>query len=92
MAPTAAKRRSWTVCCRSAEYFKPDLEFKRMQARYGMQVEAEMLRPILEVHADYLQAAFDAIDTEFGSVEDYLGGSLGMDSDKCELLRRRYLV
>ena len=75
----------------TAEYFLPDREVSRLQAKYGMELETEVMMPILEVHPEYLQAAFDAIDAEFASLEDYLGRCLGLDEHKTALLRSRYL-
>ncbi|MCZ6829980.1 MAG: tyrosine-protein phosphatase [Gammaproteobacteria bacterium] len=76
----------------SAHYFHPAREIERLRDKYGMEeLETEALLPVLEVHPEYLQAAFDAIDAEFASLEDYLDRHLGVDADKRALLRSRYL-
>jgi protein-tyrosine phosphatase len=76
----------------TAQYFHPLREIDRLREKYDMQdLETEALLPVLEVHPEYLQAAFDAIDAEFASLEDYLHQALGVDAEKLELLRARYL-
>jgi protein-tyrosine phosphatase len=76
----------------TAHYFHPSREIQRLREKYGMQeLDAEALLPVLEVHPEYLQAAFDAIDAEYASVEDYLEKHLGVDAGAREILRQRYL-
>jgi protein-tyrosine phosphatase len=53
--------------------------------------EAELLRPLLQVRRDYLQAAFDAIHEHYGSVDAYLTHALGVDEAKRERLRSMLL-
>lgn len=53
--------------------------------------EAELLRPLLQVRRDYLQAAFDAIRERYGSVDAYLTEALGVDETKREQLRSMLL-
>ncbi|MEZ5994827.1 MAG: tyrosine-protein phosphatase [Hyphomonadaceae bacterium] len=50
----------------------------RMEERLGRKLDAEALRPMLGVQADYLKAALDAIDARYGSALDYLDESLGI--------------
>ena len=74
------------------EYFLPEHELGRLQRKYEMGLPGEAMMPILEVHPDYLQAAFDAIDEEFSSFEHYLEDYLGLTPDQREQLCERYLV
>ena len=76
----------------TADYFQPAREIDRLREKYSMEnLDTEALLPVLEVHPAYLQAAFDAIDAEYASLEDYLERYLGVDSGRRELLRLRYL-
>jgi len=76
----------------TASYFHPPREIERLRDKYGMEtLDAETLLPVLEVHPEYLQAAFNAIDAEFASLEDYLDRHLGVDAAGRDLLRNRYL-
>jgi protein-tyrosine phosphatase len=49
----------------------------------------ELMRPLLEVRQEYLDAAFSAINTNFGSLEKYVFGELNAEP---EVLRSRFLV
>lgn len=43
------------------------------------------------VKGEYLKAAFDAVKQEYGSIENYLRSQLGLDEEKQQLLREKYL-
>lgn len=45
------------------------------------------LKKLLDTRVEYLNATFNAINQKFGSAESFLD-SLGMDNDKCKILRR----
>ena len=63
----------------------------RLAEKYEMDLPAETMLPVLEVHAEYLQAALDAIDEQFESLEHYLQDYLGLDGAGRERLRSHYL-
>jgi protein-tyrosine phosphatase len=76
----------------SAHYFHPSREMERLRNKYSMEaMDAEALLPVLEVRPEYLQAAFDAIDAEFASLDDYLHRHLGVSETGRERLRSLYL-
>jgi protein-tyrosine phosphatase len=76
----------------SAQYFHPAREMERLRKKYRMEaMDASALLPVLEVHPEYLQAAFAAIDAEFASLDDYLHRHLGVDSAGREHLCNLYL-
>ncbi|GAB88974.1 tyrosine-protein phosphatase [Gordonia rhizosphera] len=54
--------------------------------------DPELLRPLLGVRADYLDAAFAEVEQLFGTVERYFAEGLGIDDDAQAELRERYLV
>ena len=76
----------------TARFFSPDREMERLQRKYGMEhVDAEAVRPMLEVHEDYLARALASIDDNYGSLERYMEEALGVGGQEREELRRRYL-
>ena len=50
--------------------------------------DPELLRPLLEVRAEYLQAALDAMHERFGTFDGYLRDGLGLGDLEVESLRR----
>lgn len=43
------------------------------------------------VKGEYLEAAFDAVKKEYGSIEDYIRNQLGVSDEKRDQLREKYL-
>lgn len=62
--------------------FAPDLE-----RAVAVGLDAERLRPLLDVDASYLQAAFDRVEADFGSFDDYLHTGLGLEDTELDDLR-----
>lgn len=62
--------------------------------RYPMdaQTKRQMLFGMGAVYKEYLEAAFAAIDEEYGSVEAYLAHELGVGDAEREILREKFLV
>lgn len=75
----------------TADYLLVDKEIARVSKKYAWPGEPEVMRPMLEVRPDYLQSAFDIIDTQFPSVEDYLQDVLGVGQYERRWLQSRYL-
>lgn len=50
--------------------------------------DPEVLVPLLEVRAEYLQAAFDELDRTYGTFARYLGDGLGLGDVEIEALSR----
>lgn len=61
-------------------------------AERGHMRDPELLRPILEVRGEYLRAAFDEVETRYGSFARYLRHGLGVDPATQRELRQRLLV
>lgn len=76
----------------TAEYFNLEKEIDRIAKRYDLGANPNAVRPMLEVHPEYLQAALDAIDDNYPSIEAYLEQHLGLDSESLEKLKALYLV
>ncbi len=53
--------------------------------------DAELLRPVLGVEEAFLDAAFDEVDREYGSIATYFTAGLGVDTDTQRALRDRYV-
>ena len=51
------------------------------------EVDLSNLEALLEVRPEYLQAAFDAVDEQYGSFEAYLTDSLGLTQAEIDALR-----
>lgn len=63
--------------------------FDRFAAAGG---DPAVLRPLLGVRAEYLQASFDELESAYGDVAGYFAEGLGIDAQSQDLLRDRYLV
>jgi protein-tyrosine phosphatase len=70
-----------------ARYFKLGNDL----AKTGMMREPGLLRPILELNAGYLEAAFDEVGQRFGTFSEFLRHGLGMDAQSLGQLREALL-
>jgi protein-tyrosine phosphatase len=70
-----------------ARYFKLGNDL----AQTGMMREPGLLRPILELNAGYLEAAFDEVGQRYGTFVKYLNDGLGMDAQSLRQLRAALL-
>jgi protein-tyrosine phosphatase len=70
-----------------ARYFKLGNDLTKT----GMMREPGLLRPILELHAGYLEAAFDEIGQRFGTFSQFMNRGLGMDAQSVDRLRAALL-
>jgi protein-tyrosine phosphatase len=55
------------------------------------QLPPEVVEPLMRTEPAYIEATFDAIETEYGSVEAYLDEVLDVDASELERLRERLL-
>ena len=77
----------------TGRYFSPEREMERLRRKYGMEhVDAEAIRPMLEVHEDYLARALSSIEQNYDSVEAYLREALGLGPAELAELKGRYLA
>ncbi len=76
----------------TGRYFIPERELDRLRHKYQLEhMLADAIRPMLEVHEDYLAMALAYIDEHYESVESYLERALGVGAPELAELRRRYL-
>ncbi len=76
----------------TAEYFNLEKEVGRIAKKYDLGMNPDAVRPMLEVHPEYLQAALDAIDENYPSIDAYLQQHLGLDVESREKLKAMYLI
>ncbi len=65
---------------------------KRSAVLSSFEVDVKDLERLLSVDKDYIDAAFEQIDKDFGSVEAYLENALEIDSAKLQSLKDKFLV
>ena len=77
------------------DYLPIEQEIERLADTFtdetGAAVSAEVLRPMIEVRPEYIQACFDEIRKRFDSREHFFAAALDLDEQKIERLRQRYL-
>ena len=54
-------------------------------------IEEEIPLAILGVRKEYLETAFDEMETKYGTIEKYFSEGLGIDADQQKALRDLYL-
>ena len=75
----------------TAQYLSVDREIAAASKKYQWTGKPEVMRAMLEVRSDYLQSAFDIIDKQFPTVEDYLQQVLEVGQAERDWLQARYL-
>jgi len=65
--------------------------FYRRDPASGTDLPEDVREAIGSVEASYLAAAFEAIHTDFGGLEDYLKDGLGLGESERTTLKIRYL-
>lgn len=87
-----------TVChdfLLSRTYFPALSEVARVRVKYGVQTDTDdeaiaLVMPLLETHVSYLDAAFDAIEQAYPSVDDFLARVCGVGVAERRELREIY--
>jgi protein-tyrosine phosphatase len=60
----------------------------------GQEITPEMMKmfaALTKVHAEYLEAFFDEVDTRWGGTEGYLKNALGLTDAELEKMKDLYL-
>jgi protein-tyrosine phosphatase len=55
-------------------------------------IDPALLRPLFEVRPEYLQAAFDTVDKDYGSMDRYVREGLGLSDATIQALRHEFLA
>lgn len=76
---------------RSNEYILP-MYREVIDGAVASGVEEEIPLSILGVKREYLEAAFDEMHTEYGTIENYFAEGLGIDAAQQQRLRALYLM
>jgi protein-tyrosine phosphatase len=63
-----------------------------LQSAAAKGVDPELLRQAFSVRIDYLDAALEQLESEFGTVENYFTSGLGLDAATIDTLRSRLTV
>jgi len=72
-------------------YFPIEREMDVVRRKYGLDLSAEAMRPMLEVREEYLRAALDAVHEQYGSLDTYIREALHVDEPMLRELRARLL-
>lgn len=77
------------------KYLPIEQEIERLASELknqsGAGVSREILRPMLEVRAEYIMACFDEIRKRYRSKEHFYSSALGLDAGKIAALKKRFL-
>jgi protein-tyrosine phosphatase len=68
-------------------------ENKRMQSamEQGMHITPPVAGALLAARREYLATTFDGIRRQYGSIDNFLQGPLGLDAGKIKVLREKFL-
>ncbi len=73
----------------NAESIQERIEKSRLLSSF--QVNTTQLKRLLMAHKDYLQAAFAAIEKEYGTVDNYLSRAIGLSEQDKNTLHEKFL-
>ena len=69
-----------------------EIRKKNLKERLERDIADDLLDAVMKVQADYLNAGFETIHEEYGSVESFLKEGLELGSVEIQELQRRYLT
>lgn len=75
----------------TGQYYTPEEEFEWFCNRYELDLEFEVIKPVLLVDESYLNSAFAAIEREYGDLDSYLA-AIGVGEKEKNALRTRFLT
>jgi len=56
-----------------------------------MHIDPQVAGSVMSAKKEYLATTFDAINRQYGSVDNFLKGPIGLDEEKMKLLREKFL-
>jgi Protein tyrosine/serine phosphatase len=74
----------------TGQYYSPEEEFEWFCIRYELDLDFEVIKPVLMVDESYLGNAFETIKTEYGNLDNYLV-SIGVGEQEKQALREKFL-
>jgi len=63
----------------------------RINSVRSLLYDPELLRPLIEARREYLEASFEAADTEYGSFDKYVSKGLGINKATLAKIRANLL-
>lgn len=75
----------------ASNYFRKAETEKYLERGRIITKDVEKLLPLMEIQADYLQSAFDTIEREYGTVEEYIKQEMEFTAEEVEALREALL-
>jgi len=76
----------------ASNYYRKDVNTKlAAQMSQYMHIDPEVAKSMAAVKKEYLDATFDAIKKQYGSVDSYLKTQMGLDDEKIAALKRKFL-
>jgi protein-tyrosine phosphatase len=76
----------------ASNYYRKDANAKLAdQMVKAIHLDPEVAKSMAGVKKEYLDATFDAIKKQYGSIDNYLKAQLGLDDQKIITLRQKFL-
>ena len=75
----------------ATNYYRAGDNGKALQSLAGMHISESVAKALMSAKGEYLDATFDALRMEYGSVDRYLEEQLGLDQEERAKLRAKYL-
>lgn len=76
----------------ASNYYRKDANAKlATQMVHYVQIDPEVAKSMAGVKKEYLDATFDTIRKQYGSVDNYLKTQLGLDDEKIAALKQKFL-
>ncbi|NJL12698.1 MAG: tyrosine-protein phosphatase [Microscillaceae bacterium] len=75
----------------ASNYFRREENIRIIRKARLVGIPSHLITPVMEVRAEYLEAAFEEIEKEYENVENYLHQVMGLNAEKIQRLRELYL-
>jgi len=75
-----------------SNYYRNNKINKSLRKATLVGVDQKIAQPLVEVKSSYIAAAFEAIDRNYGSVENFLEEEYGLDETKLTAIRNEFLM
>jgi protein-tyrosine phosphatase len=75
----------------ATEYYWRTANDKMVVTMVNMHINEQVARDMGSAHREYIQTTFDAIRKQYGSVDKFLRGPVGLDDAKIVALKEKFL-